>query len=274
MANRKSCRYAFLDLGATSSAAPKGVEQDLDNTVKMSRKTFMFPNGQTGKATKKMLLKHNLWIAAQEMNIIPGLHLVLVSVPKLADAGYTIVLTKHGMAIYDDNTTAITASNPPILKSNWCQDTGLWRLNLNPEDKHATPKMTNIIFDLSSLRKTFLWQHASVGFPPKETFVDAVSNRNYATWPKLTVMLINQYYPNSDKTVKGHLKGQHQGIQSTKQKALEKIIENETVRIKIEGKKSPFHHIAITKTHKAFFRIEDLSNLIHTNQTGAFPFTS
>ncbi len=45
------------------------------------------------------------------------------------------------------------------------------------------------------------------------------------------------------------------------------------VRIKIKGEKSLFHHIPITKTHKAFFRIEDLSNLIHTNQTRAFPFT-
>jgi hypothetical protein len=40
---------------------------------------------------------------------------------------------------------------------------------------------------------------------------------------------------------------------------LEKIIENEKVRIKIEGKKSPFHRIPITKTHKAFFRIEDFA---------------
>jgi hypothetical protein len=55
---------------------------------------------------------------------------------------------------------------------------------------------------------------------------------------------------------------------------LEKIIENETVRIKIEGKKSPFRHIPITKIHEAFFRIEDLSNSIYTDQTGAFPFTS
>ncbi len=55
---------------------------------------------------------------------------------------------------------------------------------------------------------------------------------------------------------------------------MENIGENETVRIKIEGKKSPFHHIPITKTHKAFFHIEDLSNLIYTNQMGVFPFTS
>ncbi len=126
LANRKSRRYAFLDLGKTSGAAPEEDKQDLDNTGGMVRKTFMFPDGQTGKATKKMLVKHYLRIAAWEMNIVPGLHLALVSVPKIVDEGYTTVLTKHGAAIYDDNTTTITASNPPILKSNWCQDTGLW----------------------------------------------------------------------------------------------------------------------------------------------------
>jgi hypothetical protein len=180
--------------------------------------------------------------------------------------------TWHG--IYNDNTTAITASNPPILKSDWCQDTGLWRLNLNPDNKHVTPEMINVIFDFPSSRKTFLLYHASARFPPKETYIDAVCNGNYATWSKLAMPFINQYYPNSDETMKRHLKGQRQGIRSTKQKALEKIIENETVRIKIEGKKSPLHHIPITKTHKIFFCIEDLSNSIHTNQTGAFPFTS
>jgi hypothetical protein len=52
------------------------------------------------------------------------------------------------------------------------------------------------------------------------------------------------------------------------------IIKNKEVRIKIEGKGSPFHQIPITKTHKAFFRINDLTNSIHTGQTRAFPFTS
>ncbi len=190
------------------------------------------------------------------MNIVPSLYyLALVSVPKLADTGYMAVLTKDGTAIYDDNTTAITASNPPILEFNWCQHTRMWWLNLNPENpnphspnkQHVNPETINVIFDLPSSRKTFLWYHASAKFSPKDTFIDAFCKGNYATWPKLTVTLINHYYPNSDETVKGHLKGQCQGIQSTKQKAFEKIIENKTVRIKIEGKKSPFHHIPLTK---------------------------
>jgi hypothetical protein len=86
--------------------------------------------------------------------------------------------------------------------------------------------------------------------------------------------LINHYFPDSDETIKGHLKGQRQGMRSTKQIALEKNIKNEEVRIKIEGKGSPFHQTPITKTHEAFFRIDDLTDSIHIDQTGAFPFTS
>jgi hypothetical protein len=129
---------------ATSGAAPEEDKQDLDNTGKMSRKTFMFPDRQNRKTTKKMLLKHNLQKAAQEMNIAPGLHLAFVSIPKLADTGYTTVPAKDGAAIYDDNTTAITASNLPILESNWCQHTGMWRLNLDPKNQTPTVPTNNM----------------------------------------------------------------------------------------------------------------------------------
>jgi len=158
----------------------------------------------------------------------------------------------------------------------------MWRLDLNPAtlppttEAQAAPHETiNVIFDLPSACDTFLcWYHASTGFPTKATFIDAVRNGNYSTWPKLTVTLINRYFPDLDETIKGHLKGQRQGIRSTKQLALDKIIENKEVRIKIEGEGSPFHQIPITKTHEAFFRIDDLTDSIHTNQTRAFPFTS
>ncbi len=131
--NRKSSRFAFLDFGATSGAAPEEDALDLDNTGQPSQKTFMFPDGRTGKATKKMLLKHNLRLAAREMNIVPGLHLALISIPKLADTGYTTVFNKNGAAIYDDKITTVTATNPHILESERCKHTGMWTLNLNPE---------------------------------------------------------------------------------------------------------------------------------------------
>jgi hypothetical protein len=100
----------------------------------------------------------------------------------------------------------------------------MWTLNLNPETTisnqevpTAPPKTLNVIFDFPSSRETFLWYHTSVGFLPKETFVDAVHKGNYTTWPKLTITLINCYFSDLDKTIKGHLKGQRQGIRSTNQ---------------------------------------------------------
>jgi hypothetical protein len=110
--NRRQRKMGILDTGATSGAAPEEDEECFVDTGEASTKTFMFPDKRTNKATKKMLTKHNLRPEAKEMKIVPGLHSTLISVPKLADAGYTTVFNKAGAAIYDDYTTTISASNP------------------------------------------------------------------------------------------------------------------------------------------------------------------
>ncbi len=71
---------------------------------------------------------------------------------------------------------------------------------------------------------------------------------------------------------KGHLKGQKQGIRSTKQKALVKLVETAMVTIKQKHEDSP--PTTPTRHQDIFFHIEDLSETIHTDQTGGFPFTS
>ena len=122
----------------------------------------MFPDKRTNKATKRMLTKHNLCPAVLEMNIIvPGLHSTITSVPKLADAGYTTVFSKAGAVIYDDYTTTISASNPPILDAERCDHTGLWKLPLDDKTKETngtlpTNEAINVIFDLPSAHQTFL----------------------------------------------------------------------------------------------------------------------
>jgi hypothetical protein len=73
------------------------------------------------------------------------------------------------------------------------------------------------------------------GFPVKETFLNTVWAGNYATWPGLTIAALHKYFPDSDETQKGHMKGQQQGIHSTKQKALDHLVESEKlVKIKVE----------------------------------------
>jgi hypothetical protein len=86
--------------------------------------------------------------------------------------------------------------------------------------------------------------------------------------------LIHKDIPDSDETAKGHLKGQCQGIRSTKQKAFKKMIEVEEARIKIEGDSSPFRPLPPTKLNDILVQVEDQNEEIHTNQTSAFPHTS
>jgi hypothetical protein len=198
--NRRLRKTGILDTGATSGAAPEEDEDAFEDTGELSKKTFMFPDKRTNKVTKKMRLKHKLCPAAREMNIVPGLHSTLVSVPKLADAGYTIVLSKKGAAIYDDHTTTITADKPPVLEAYRCDLTGLWKLPLHPEGIAANGEpphneAINVIFNLPSACQNFLWYHAAAGLPPKETFIRAVCNGNYAMWPKLTIQLIHKSIP-------------------------------------------------------------------------------
>ncbi len=277
--NRRLQKTGILDTGVTSGAAPEEDEDAFEDTGKLSKKMFLFPDKCTNKTVKKMRLKHTLCPAAREMNIVPGLHSTLVSVPKLADAGYTTVFSKEGAAIYDDHTTIITANKPPILEADRCDLTGLWKLPLHAEEIAANKdpphsEAINIIFDLPSAHQNFLWYHVAAGFPPKETFIRAVCNGNYATRPKLTIQLIHKYMPDLDEIAKGHLKSQCQGIRSTKQKAFEKMIEVEEARIKIKRDSSPFCSLPPTKLNNIFVHVEDLNEENHTNQTGAFPHTS
>ena len=72
----------ILDTGATSGAALEEDKECFVDTGKASSKIFMFPDTRTNKATKIILMKQYLRPAARKMNIVPGLHLTLISVPK------------------------------------------------------------------------------------------------------------------------------------------------------------------------------------------------
>ena len=58
---QKAKRTGILDTGATSGAALEEDMTYLEDTGDLSKKTFMFPDKQTSKATKRMSLKHKIW---------------------------------------------------------------------------------------------------------------------------------------------------------------------------------------------------------------------
>jgi hypothetical protein len=123
--NRRARKSGILDSGATSGAAPVEDEGSFEDSGQMSSKIFMLPDKRTHRATKKMLLQYDIREGAREVNIVPGLHSTLISVPKLADADYITVFDKNKTTIYDAMTTQVKSTDPPVLTAPQCNDTGL-----------------------------------------------------------------------------------------------------------------------------------------------------
>ena len=121
------------------------------------------------------------------------------------------------------------------------------------------------MYELPSVAETIRYLHACAGFPTKATWVKAIQNGNYATWPGLTIKAVNKHFPESDETQQGHMRSIKQGVRSTKKK-------KEPMEIKQEH--GTLLTIPLKKHNDIFITIDDAKETIYTDQTGAFPTRS
>ncbi len=120
-----------LDSGATSHFVR--LAENLPTTGS-SNMTVILPNGKSIKATHTMDLTFEcLHPRARHVRVLPHLktHL-LISVPKLADAGYTMVFHPGnlGVSIHSKSDISIQQWCKPVLQG-WRDGNGLWKLGHN-----------------------------------------------------------------------------------------------------------------------------------------------
>jgi hypothetical protein len=72
------------------------------------------------------------------------------------------------------------------------------------------------VYELKTQPELVRYLHASAGFPTKPTWLRAVKNRQYASWPGLTPEAIVKHFPESEETLKGHARKTKSGQRSTK----------------------------------------------------------
>ena len=87
----------------------------------------------------------------------------------------------------------------------------------NTEQVGFRQKVNNV-YNKPSTKESVCYLHAAAGFPVKESWIVAIKAGNYTTWPGLNIKVVNVYFPESDKTQKGHMKKQRQNVRSTKVK--------------------------------------------------------
>ena len=80
--------------------------------------------------------------------------------------------------------------------------------------------------------------HGCACGPVSSTFVTAIQNKHFVTWPGLTPDLIRKHLPPSRATVKSHLHQESQGLQSTKHTNLDNDNYINTIRKNIARLKS------------------------------------
>ena len=95
---------------------------------------------------------------------------------------------------------------------------------MNPDQAHlpnipATATTSNLqafsAYGLPSVEALVKYFHAAARFPVRDTWLKAIKNGNYASWPGLTYDNAKTYCPSADETIKGHLVQSRQGVRST-----------------------------------------------------------
>jgi hypothetical protein len=70
--------------------------------------------------------------------------------------------------------------------------------------------------DLPSIGALVIFYHACLGFPVKQTWLDAIEAGNCDTFDGLIYSNVARYCPKASKTILGNLAQQRQNVRSTK----------------------------------------------------------
>jgi hypothetical protein len=88
--------------------------------------------------------------------------------------------------------------------------------------------------------------HACYFSPVQDTWLKAIQNGRFATWPSVTVENVRNYLPKSDATAKGHMNQIRQNIRSTQPAIAETNPESDMV----QEDKCNFIYVTIMETNQ------------------------
>ena len=109
------------------------------------------------------------------------------------------------------------------------------------------------------------YYHAAAGFPTKPTWIAAISNNKYQSWPGLDARSAAKFFPDATEMWKGHGRKIKSGLRSTKQSLTEES--NMPPTIKPRQSEQALHI-------KTYNLQDDLDRKLYLDQTVKFPVIS
>jgi hypothetical protein len=133
----------------------------------------------------------------------------------------------------------------------------LWRVDLKQKfDKHEI--QCNHAHNNNNQKDLINYLHAACLSPVKSTWITAIKNGNFLSWPGLTEHAVEKHLSKSAATTKGHLNQQRQNARTTPKK-------------NASNQESDIDHGI--KTQFVYAATIDAGQ-IYTDQTGRFPVIS
>jgi hypothetical protein len=178
-------------------------------------------------------------------------HNSLISVGQLCDNECSVTFTQDHVTVSRNGKHVMYGSRDPKSR--------LWRVD---RKQKMTPKISqcNHAHDNNNQKDLINYLHAACFSPVKSTWIKAIKNGNFSSWPGLNEQNVETFLSKSTSTAKGHLNQQRQNSRTTKIKDAEAI----------DSEPDPDHGIKMQYVYAATID----AGQIYTDQTGRFPVIS
>jgi hypothetical protein len=185
---------AILDSGCTSNflsaTAPCSNKQEAHVPLIVN-----MPNGTTIQSSHICdLLLADLPPQARKAHILPGLvHNSLISVGQLCDNGCSVTFTQEQVTVPKNGKCVMYGSRDPRSR--------LWRVDL--KQRFETKQIQcNHAHENSNQKDLINYLHAVCFSPVKSTWITAIKNGHFTSWPVLTEHAVENIYPNQHQQQK------------------------------------------------------------------------
>ena len=122
-------------------------------------------------------------------------------------------LCDHGCRIlFEETSVTVLFKDNTVLFTGYREQAGskLWRFSLRPEhtilQQFPTGPVALNAKNIPSVGTLVQYLHAAAGFPVKSTWLAAIKEGNYASWPVLNSANASKYYPVHIETLQVHIK--------------------------------------------------------------------
>jgi hypothetical protein len=140
---------------------------------------------------------------------------------------------ESGCAVtFTSKKSAVTHGSTTILTGQHDKESGMCRVPLgNTDSAQAAPEhCLHNVYEQKSIKDTITYLHACCFSPMQETWLEAIQNGHFATWPSVTVESVRKYLPKSDAMLKGHMNQIQHNISSTQPAVAKPTPESEMVQ--------------------------------------------